>query len=103
MSEQPARIGQRVLFKQGARSVHANIVEIGARLNLESGLFEDRKNKDTKNGNSDVSVQLNEIVQIHLQLARPVLADLYAQFPRTGAAILLDPLKFDTLAAGVHA
>ena len=97
MSEQPAKIGQRVLFKQGARSVHANIISIGARLNLQNGLFEE--NSD----NNNQSVQLNEIVQITLQLARPVLTDRYADFPRTGSAILLDPLKFDTLAAGVNA
>ena len=97
MSEQPAKIGQRVLFKQGARSVHANIISIGARLNLQNGLFEENSDSDNQ------SVQLNEIVQIHLQLARPVLTDRYVDFPRTGSAILLDPLKFDTLAAGVHA
>ena len=97
MSEQPAKIGQRVLFKQGARSVHANIISIGARLNLQNGLFEENRDSDNQ------SVQLNEIVQINLQLARPVLTDRYVDFPRTGSAILLDPLKFDTLAAGVYA
>ena len=93
-SDLPARIGQRVLFKQGARSVHANIASIGKRLNLASGRFEPSQQTET--------VALNEIVEIGLECARAVLTDSYAQFPRTGAALLLDPLKFDTLAAGIH-
>ena len=94
MSETPARIGQRVLFKQGARSVHANIVSIGKHLNLQSGLFEVSAQTET--------VSLNDIIEIRLHCARAMLADAYAQFPRTGAALLLDPLKFDTLAAGIR-
>jgi sulfate adenylyltransferase subunit 1 len=95
MHEKPAVVGQKVLIKQGTRTVQAKIVSIDSKLNLDSGQFVASANA------SEVTLAANEIARIRMQLAQPLLSDSYAQMPRTGSLIAIDPQKLDTLGAAV--
>jgi sulfate adenylyltransferase subunit 1 len=95
MHEKPAVIGQKLLIKQGTRTVHAKIISIDSKLNLDSGLF---ISSITTNA---VTLAANEIARIRMQLAQPLLVDSYSLMPRTGSLIAIDPQKLDTLGAAV--
>lgn len=95
MHEKPAVIGQKVLIKQGTRTVQAKIISIDSKLNLDSGLFILTPEA------SVVTLAANEIARIRMQLAQPLLSDSYAQMPRTGSLIAIDPQKLDTLGAAI--
>jgi sulfate adenylyltransferase subunit 1 len=95
MHEKPAVIGQKLLIKQGTRTVQAKIISIDSKLNLDSGLFIP---SITTNA---VTLAANEIARIRMQLAQPLLVDSYSLMPRTGSLIAIDPQKLDTLGAAV--
>jgi sulfate adenylyltransferase subunit 1 len=95
MHEKPAVIGQKILIKQGTRTVQAKIISIDSKLNLDSGQF-----IPTIIAN-EVTLAANEIARMRIQLAQPLLSDSYAQMPRTGSLIAIDPQKLDTLGAAV--
>jgi sulfate adenylyltransferase subunit 1 len=95
MHEKPAVLGQKLLIKQGTRTVQAKIISIDSKLNLDSGQFEATVNTGV------VTLAANEIARIRMQLAQPLLSDSYAQMPRTGSLIAIDPQKLDTLGAAV--
>jgi sulfate adenylyltransferase subunit 1 len=95
VSEKPARLGQRILVKQGARSIVAKIDSIDTKLDLDSGT-------QLPDNSQAPQVALNEIASITVSLSQAVQADDYKLLPRTGSVLILDPLKFDTLAAGIH-
>jgi sulfate adenylyltransferase subunit 1 len=95
MHEKPALIGQKLLIKQGTRTVQAKIIAIESKLNLDNGQFIPTQDA------SVVNLATNEIARIRLQLAQPLLSDSYAEMPRTGSLIAIDPQKLDTLGAAV--
>jgi sulfate adenylyltransferase subunit 1 len=93
MSEAPARVGQRLLVKQGARTSIAKLEAITARLDLKQGRFISTAGLG--------ELQLNEVANVQLVLAQSLLVDLYSELPRTGSLLLLDPNSLDSLAAGI--
>jgi sulfate adenylyltransferase large subunit len=93
MSDQPARRGQRLLLRQGATTVQAKLVEIGQRLDLETGRF--------VQVDAELPLEANQIARLTLHTAQPLLTDRYSMLPQTGSLIALDPQSFDTLGAGV--
>jgi sulfate adenylyltransferase subunit 1 len=95
VSDKPARVGQRILVKQGARSVVAKIDSIDSKLDLESGTLQPDHNPGQQ-------VELNEIALLTLSLAQAIQTDDYQHLPRTGSMLILDPLKYDTLGVGIH-
>ncbi len=95
MHEKPAVVGQKILIKQGTRTVQAKIISIDSKLNLDSGQFIETEDA------SAATLAANEIARIRMQLAQPLLSDSYAQLPRTGSLIAIDPQKLDTLGAAV--
>jgi sulfate adenylyltransferase subunit 1 len=94
MHETSAKPGQRVLMAQGTRSVVAKIVAIDSVLNVVTGEYE--------NGSQPRSLQLNDIAKVRFECAQNVILDSYHDLPRTGSVILIDPVKYDTLAAGIQ-
>jgi sulfate adenylyltransferase subunit 1 len=95
MHEKPAAIGQKLLIKQGTRTVQAKIISIDSKLNLDNGQFIPTLDA------SVATLAANEIARIRMQLAQPLLSDSYALMPRTGSLIAIDPQKLDTLGAAV--
>ncbi len=94
MNDKAAVIGQRLLIKQGAKTVQARITEIISRLDLSTGVY-------IEDNNIAPSVAANEIARLKIALAEPLLIDSYTSLPRTGSLIAIDPQRLDTLAAAV--
>ena len=92
MSEQPGTVGQRVLVKQASKSVLGKIAAIESVLDVTAGEFHDTTER---------KLPMNTVARVRLQLAEPLLADAYAALPRSGGLILIDPSRFDTLAAAL--
>jgi sulfate adenylyltransferase subunit 1 len=97
MNEKPATIGQRILVKQATRTVQGKIVGIDAKMDLSTGQFYSTANQ------GEPTLTANEIGQVRLQMAYPLLIDDYKTLPRTGSLLLIDPQKLDTLGAAVIA
>jgi sulfate adenylyltransferase subunit 1 len=97
MHEKPATIGQRILVKQATRTVQGKIVGIDAKMDLSTGQFYSTANQ------GEPTLTANEIGQVRLQMAYPLLIDDYKTLPRTGSLLLIDPQKLDTLGAAVIA
>jgi sulfate adenylyltransferase subunit 1 len=95
MHEKPALVGQKLLIKQGTRTVQAKIIAIESKLDLNTGQFV------ATIDDSSVRLATNEIAQIRMQLAQSLLSDSYVDMPRTGSLIAIDPQKLDTLGAAV--
>ncbi len=95
MSEIPARVGQHLLIKQGARTSIAKIDAITETLDLRKGQFLDAQDL--------TELKLNEVATVRLSLAHSLLADPYINLPRTGSLLVLDPNSLDSLAAGIVA
>jgi sulfate adenylyltransferase subunit 1 len=93
MSETPARVGQRLLIKQGARTSIAKIDAITETLDLRRGQF--------LGVSESTELKLNEVATVRLSLAQSLLADPYIKLPRTGSLLVLDPNSLDSLAAGI--
>jgi sulfate adenylyltransferase subunit 1 len=93
MSEVPARVGQRLLLKQGARTSIAKIEAITATLDLQLGQFRSIEGAQ--------ELKLNEVANVRLVLAQSLLSDAYIDLPRTGSLLVLEPNSLDSLAAGI--
>ncbi len=93
MSETPARLGQRVLVKQGARTSLGKIEAITETLDLKTGEFHRVEGVQ--------ELRLNEVVSVSLTLAQGLLTDSFQELPRTGSLLLLDPNSLDSIAAGI--
>jgi sulfate adenylyltransferase subunit 1 len=97
MNDKPATIGQRILVKQATRTVQGKIIGIDAKLDLSTGQFYSTADE------TEPTLATNEIGQVRLQMAYPLLIDDYKTLPRTGSLLLIDPQKLDTLGAAVIA
>ncbi|MBN6037523.1 sulfate adenylyltransferase subunit 1 [Amycolatopsis sp. 195334CR] len=91
LSNKPLSPGARVLVKHGARTVQALVDEIGSRFDEQTLTTVD----------SPDSLSLNDIGTVSLRLAEDLPVDDYAESPRTGAFLVIDPKDGDTLAAGL--
>jgi bifunctional enzyme CysN/CysC/sulfate adenylyltransferase subunit 1 len=87
LSEQPFDPARALLVKQTTRTVPARLT-VETLLDPESG--EERPAQ---------LLRLNELGRVRLDCARPLLADGYAQQRSTGAAIAIDALTNETVAA----
>ncbi|MFC5287521.1 sulfate adenylyltransferase subunit 1 [Actinokineospora guangxiensis] len=91
LGDKPLRPGARVLLKHGTRTVQALVGGLGARFDEQTLSIVD----------SPESLELNEIGRVSLRTAEPLPLDDYAQVPRTGAFLVIDPADGSTLAAGL--
>ena len=46
-------------------------------------------------------MKMNDIAQVTLRLAQPLIHDLYAENRTTGSLIMIDPDSFETVGAGM--
>jgi sulfate adenylyltransferase subunit 1 len=91
LAERPLRAGDRVLLKHTTRTVKAVVRELTDRLEIASGERE----------NSPEALNANDIGQVVLRTASPILLEPYAADRETGSFLLIDPSSGDTLTAGM--
>jgi bifunctional enzyme CysN/CysC len=91
MSEQPLRAGEHVALKHTTRTVRAAVESIDALLDVTS----------LRDGPPPDELVLNDIAQLTLRTASPVVADTYTENRTTGAFILIDEDSNDTVGAGM--
>ena len=90
MSEKPLHPGRSYVLKHTTRSVSARVDEVRWRMDLES--LEHVRAE---------TLGLNEIGQVRVRCARPIVAEAYADNRATGAFVLIDALTNATVAAGM--
>jgi sulfate adenylyltransferase subunit 1 len=91
LSSKPLKPGARLLVKHGARTVQALVEEITTRFDEQSLSTVDDPD----------SLELNDIGRVVIRTSEEIPVDDYAESPRTGAFLVIDPKDGDTLAAGM--
>ncbi len=90
MNEHPLSAGATWLLQQGPRTVPARVIRILHRLDVES-----------LGQNAASSLRLNDIGQVEIETAEPLVFDSYRDNRSTGGFILVDPITNLTMAAGL--
>jgi sulfate adenylyltransferase large subunit len=90
MNEHPLTAGATWLLQQGPRTVPARVTRILHRLDVES-LAPD----------AATSLHLNDIGQVEIETAEPLVFDSYRDNRSTGGFILIDPITNLTMASGL--
>ncbi|MCW5922142.1 MAG: GTP-binding protein [Saprospiraceae bacterium] len=90
MSERPLQVGDRYLLRHNAATVKAIVREIRHRTDVHT--FEQQPAEQLK---------LNDIAQVRLRTAQPLVFDAYKKNRATGGLILINANTFDTVAAGM--
>jgi sulfate adenylyltransferase subunit 1 len=83
--------GRRYVLRQGTQETHALIEEISFVHNVA----------DFSRSEAAQALSLNDIARVRVATRDPVLADLYAETPGTGAFALFDPQTNQTCGAGM--
>ena len=83
--------GRRYVLRQGTQETQALIEDISFVHNIA----------DFSRSEAAQSLALNDIARVRVATRDPVLADLYAEAPGTGAFALFDPQTNQTCAAGM--
>ncbi|WP_404954564.1 sulfate adenylyltransferase subunit 1 [Streptomyces sp. 147326] len=91
LDDRPLRVGQRVLVKHTTRTVRALVRAIPWLLDLDS-----RSRRP-----EPAELAANDIGQVLLDTAEPLVLDAYASSRRTGCFVLIDPSDGSTLTAGM--
>ena len=90
MSEEPLDITKKYLLRQNTNEVRAVVSNI--RYQIDTNNLH-RKETD--------ALHLNQVGQISLECFKPLAYDAYDQNRKTGAFILIDPVSYNTVAAGM--
>ena len=91
LDEAPLGRGRRYVLRQGTQETQALIEEISFVHDVA----------DFTRGETAASLSLNDIARVRIATRDPVLADLYAESPGTGAFALFDPQSNQTCGAGM--
>jgi sulfate adenylyltransferase subunit 1 (EFTu-like GTPase family) len=90
MNEHPLAAGATWLLQQGPRTVPARVTRILHRWDVERLAPEDAN-----------SLRLNDIGQVEIETAEPLVFDSYRDNRSTGGFVLVDPITNLTMAAGL--
>ena len=90
LGAEPLSAGRRYLLKHTTRRVRATARSLNTVYNVHDKALDDA-----------AELRLNEVGEVTLRLATPIVADPYAENRTTGAFILIDELSHDTVAAGL--
>ena len=90
MNEHPLSAGATWLLQQGPRTVPARVTRILHRLDVESLA-----------PNATNALHLNDIGQVEIETAEPLVFDSYRDNRSTGGFILVDPITNLTMASGL--
>jgi bifunctional enzyme CysN/CysC len=91
MSEQPLSPRRRYLVKHTTRLAAVGKIAVRYRIDVET-LHRDE---------SAVSLGLNDLARVHMELSSPLVFDSYRRNRVTGSLIVIDEATNDTVAAGV--
>jgi sulfate adenylyltransferase subunit 1 len=91
LDNEPLNPARKYWIKQTTRQTQAKIKSVNQVLDIHTLLH----------GESTKTVQMNDIAQIELVLAQPIVADLYTECRATGSFILIDSATNQTVAAGM--
>ena len=91
MDQQAFQVGQRFLLQQQSFRTKAMIQEVQSKIDIHS-LEKLEFTGDLK---------LNELVEVRLKLADPILVDTFSAHPKTGSFILINEATNQTVAGGV--
>lgn len=91
LDDEPLNPARKYWLKQTTRQVQAKIKSVNQVLDIHTLMH----------GESTNLVQMNDIAQVEIVLAQPIVADLYAQCRSTGSFILIDSATNQTAAAGM--
>ncbi len=91
LGSEPSRLGARYLLRHTTRSVHARIVTVNYRVDVNT--LEERP--------AEASLAMNDIAQVAFKLQQPIFCDAYTSDRATGAFILIDETSNQTVAAGM--
>ncbi len=91
LDNEPLNPARKYWLKHTTRQVQAKIKTVKQVLNIHTLLEAEHTQ----------AVQMNDIAQVELLLAQPIIADLYAQCRATGSFILIDSATNQTAAAGM--
>ncbi len=90
LGTEPLTAGRRYLLKQTTRRVRATARELRTVYDVNDEAVDDA-----------AALRLNQVGEVTLRLATPIVADPYSVNQTTGAFILIDELSHDTVAAGM--
>jgi sulfate adenylyltransferase subunit 1 len=91
LDRDPLSRGRRYWLKQGTQTVRASIESLHSRLDLTT--LQPDEGADT--------LAFNDIGTVRIGVARPLIADLYADNRATGSFILIDEATHHTVAGGM--
>jgi sulfate adenylyltransferase subunit 1 len=90
LSDRPLRPGDRFALRHTTRDVRAVVDAVPSRLDVT-----------TLSAVPADELALNDIGEVRVRLAEPIIADAYAASRSTGAFLLVDPTSGATMAAGM--
>ena len=90
LGAEPLTRGRRYLLKHTTRRVRATVSALRSVLDVGDAAVDD-----------PAELRLNEVGEVTLRLATPIVADPFAINQTTGSFILIDELSHDTVAAGL--
>jgi sulfate adenylyltransferase subunit 1 len=91
LDSEPLNPARKYWLKQTTRQTQAKVKAIKQVLDIHTLMH----------GESTTMVQMNDLAQIELVLAQPIVADVYSQCRATGSFILVDSATNQTVAAGM--
>ncbi|MBS0617267.1 MAG: 50S ribosome-binding GTPase [Spirochaetes bacterium] len=90
LDTQPLKLNQAYYLLVGTQKVKAVVRSVATKLNLDSLSFE---------GATDSVIKTNEIAEVKIKTAAPILFDRYSDNWTTGAGVLVDAQTHKTVAA----
>ena len=91
MSETPLTLRKKLIIKHTTNECQAFVEKINYEIDINT--LHKKENIDKLN--------LNSIGRIELRTSKPILKDNYIKNRNTGSIILIDPLSFETVGAGM--
>jgi len=91
LDREPLQLGRRYLLKHTTQTVQARVEQLVSRLDLLS----------LQPDPSATSLGVNDLGKVRIAVARPLIADTYADNHATGSFILIDEATNQTVAAGI--
>ncbi|GLR26199.1 sulfate adenylyltransferase subunit 1 [Limnobacter litoralis] len=91
LDSEPLNPARKYWLKHTTRTVQAKVKQVKQVLDIHTLLH----------GESTNLVRMNDLAQVELMLAQPIVADLYAHCRATGSFILIDGATNQTVAAGM--
>lgn len=91
MNEKPLKKGGKLILKHSTQEIKALVEELSYEIDINT--LHKKENIE--------KLELNSIGRISIRLAKQVYVDRYERNRNTGSVILIDPLTFETIGAGI--